>query len=322
MIARRPLLLGLASLPLLLAGCGRGEGTGGRTSIVFGEQRSMRPMGDASRVMEGAPYDFKWATFATPSVIFEAFRSGDVDVASSNDITILNAAANGVKLKIVGAMLGGLQKAVGIVVKKDLPVRTVKDLKGRKIIVSSARGGSGDNMLHGALREAGLSAGDVTISYAPFIDSIAAFKSDAIDVLVTNDPYLIVAEQHGGRVIRNGVGLNAGLALIVASDAALADPAKRAAIGDMLGRLDRGVDWARDHPEEYARYYARAFSVDLSLVEEMQRRTVFRMEPISPEIVALTQKVADGLVTGGFWPKPLDVRPFFDATVFQQKAPT
>jgi len=321
MIERRSLLFGLASLPLFLAGCGRGEqGSGGRTRIVFGEQRSMRPMGEASGAMKDAPYDFKWATFATPSVIFEGFRSGDIDVASSNDITILNAAANGVKFKIVAALRGGLQKGVGIVVRGDLPVRSVKELKGRKIIVSSARGGSGDNMLHGALREAGLSAGDVTISYAPFTDSLSAFRSNAVDVMVTNDPYLILAEQHGGRVLRDGQGLNAGLALVVASDAALADPAKRAAIADMLRRLDKGVDWSREHAEDYAEYYAKAYAVDLDLVRQMHQRSPLRLEEITPEIVTLTQKVADDLVVRGFWQKSLDVRPFFAATVFREGA--
>ena len=317
MTDRRSLLLALGALPLLASGCGSEEKSGGRTKLVFGEQRSMRPIGDASGVMAGAPYDFSWATFATPSVIFEAFRSGDVDLAASNDITILNAAANGVKLKFVAAMLGGLQKGVGLIVRGDLPVRSVRELKGHKIIVSSARGGSGDNMLHGALREAGLTPADVTISYAPFTDSLAAFRANAVEALVTNDPYLIVAQQHGGRLLRDGQGLNAGLALVVASDAALADPPKRAAIGDMLGRLAKGTEWTQTHAEQYARHYAKTYSIDLDLVRQMNQRSPLRLEPISPAIVTLTQKVADDLVERGFWEKPLDVRPFFDAAVMR-----
>lgn len=317
MIGRRGLLLGLASLPLVAAGCGRGGGSDGRTRIVFGEQRSLRPMGEASGVMDGAPYDFRWATFATPSVIFEAFRSGDIDVASSNDITILNAAANGVKFKIVAAMTGGLQRGVGLIARGDLPLRAVREVKGRRIIVSSARGGSGDTMLHKALREAGLSANDVSISYAPFTDALAAFKAGSIELLVTNDPYLIVAEQSGGRLLRDGRGLNAGLALVVTSDAALADPAKRSAVDDMLHRLQRGVDWSREHSEAYARYYAKTYSVDLDLVRRMQQRSILRLEPPTPAIVALTQTVADDLVVRGLWPKRRDVTPLFDTTLLR-----
>lgn len=316
MFARRHMLAVLGATPLFLAGCGKSEEGDGRTRIIFGEQRSMRPIGEASGVMKGAPYDFRWATFATPSTIFEAFRSGDIDVASSNDITILNAAKNGVKFKIVAAMRGGLQKGVGLIARGDSPVRSVRDVKGRKIIVSSARGGSGDNMLHGALLEAGLSPKDVEISYAPFTDSLSAFRSNAVELLVTNDPYLILAQQHGGRLLRDGQGLNAGLALVVASDEALADPKKRAAISDMLGRLDRGFDWAREHADEYAAYYAKAYSVDVALVKEMNTRSALRLDPITPEVAKLTQKVADDLVKRGFWEKPLDVAPFFDATVF------
>lgn len=319
MLARRNMLALMGTAPLFLAGCGKGDAGDGRTRIVFGEQRSMRPMGEASGVLKNTPYDFSWATFATPSTIFEAFRSGDVDVASSNDITILNAAANKVSLKIVAAMRGGLQKGVGLIARGDSSVRSVGDVKGRKIIVSSARGGSGDNMLHGALLEAGLTPKDVEISYAPFTDSLSAFRSNAVELLVTNDPYLILAEQHGGRLLRDGQGLNAGLALVVASNDALANPKKRAAITDMLGRLDRGVDWSRAHPDEYADYYSKAYSVDLALVKEMNERSALRLDPITPEIIALTQKVADDLLKRGFWDQSLDVAPFFDATVFPKE---
>lgn len=320
-IQRRHMLLGLAGLPLLLGSCGTGgEGEPGKTSLVFGEQRSMRPMAVSSHALDKLPYDFKWATFATPSVMFEAFRAGELDLSSSNDVTILNAAANDVKLKIVAALRGGLLRNLGIIVRKDSSVRTVRDLKGRKIIVSSARGGSGDNVLHGALREAGLKPSDVSISYAPFNDSLSAFRSNAVEILVTNDPYLILAQQHGGRLIRDGVGLNSGLALVVAADKSLADPAKRSAIGDVLGRLKTGVDWCRDNPEAYAAAYAKEFGLEVDLVRRMHERAPTRMLPITEDIIATEQKVADDLLAREFWDKPLVVRSFFDATLLSAGA--
>lgn len=312
-----------ASLALLLQGCGKNDAADAKTAakpvvkIVFGEQRNTRPIAEVAKVFDDAPYDFKWATFATPSVEFEAFRSGAIDLASSNDITVLNAANAGLKMKIVAAQAGSfLQKSVGIIVPKDSPIHSVAGLKGHHVVVSTARGGSGDNLLHGALKEAGLKPEDITISYAPFSDGLTAFQTGAVEVLVSNDPYLIVAEQAGGRVLRNGEGINSGLGLIAASEAALADPAKRAVIDDVLQRLSKAGDWVLQHPDDYAAYLAKDTGLDPKIARLVVERGSVHVQPISDEVIATEQKVADGLVARGLWPQPVDVRAFFDAGVY------
>ncbi len=312
---------GAAALALLLTlqACGGGKtaGDAGRTKVIFGEQRGTQFVAEAAHAMDGAPYDLQWATFATPSVLFEAFRSGAVDVASSNDVTILNAVASGTRMKIVAVIEGeSLLKGVGVIVQGSSPVQNIAGLKGRNIVVSSARGGSGDNMLHGALREAGVRPDEVSISYAPFPDSLSAFQSNSIDALVTNDPYLILAEQHGGRILRNGVGLNSGLSLIVASDAALADPAKRKVIADVLQRLGVASLWCLAHPDDYAKVFAKHTGVDLALANLIVQRGGTTIRPVSDTAIATEQKVADGLVERGLWPQHVDLRSAFDSTLF------
>ncbi len=311
----------LLLMTVLLQACGGGsspaEGSGGTTRIVFGEQRSTRPIAETAQAFKDAPYDFSFATFATPSTEFEAFRSGALDLASSNDITVLNAAASGLRLRIVARIWGSfLQKSVGIVVQGNSPLRSVAGLKGRRIVVSTARGGSGDNLLYGALKEAGLRYEDVSVSYAPFNDALTAFRSGDIEVLVTNDPYLILAEQQGGRVLRNGEGINSGLGLIVASDAALADPAKRAAIQDVLKRLQTAGEWVGQHPDAYAEFLAKDTGIELSLARAIVERGTAQIGAVSEADIAVEQKVADQLVERGLWKQPVDVRTYFDTTVY------
>lgn len=315
-----------AMLVLTTPGCGRHDAdraaapTKSAVKIVFGEQRNTRPIAEVAKVFDDAPYDFQWATFATPSVEFEAFRSGAIDLASSNDITVLNAASAGLKMKIVAAQAGSfLQKSVGIIVPRDSPIHSVAELKGHHVVVSTARGGSGDNLLHGALKEAGLRPDDVTISYAPFSDGLTAFQTGAVEVLVTNDPYLIVAEQVGGRVLRNGEGINSGLGLIAASDAALADPAKRAVIDDVLNRLSKAGDWVLQHPDEYAAYLSKDTGIDPKIARLMVERGTVHVQPVTEAVIAAEQKVADDLVARGLWSRPVEVRGFFDARVYTAK---
>ena len=322
MNATRTLALLLSAL--LLAACGKsGDRAGdagssaGKPSIVFGEQRNTRPIAEAAGTLKDAPYDFKFATFATPSTEFEAFRSGALDLASSNDITVLNAAQSGLKLKIVAEISGSfLQKSVGVIVQGNSQVKSIGELKGKKIVVSTARGGSGDNLLYGALKEAGLTQGDVSISYAPFNDALTAFRSGDIEILVTNDPYLILAEQVGGRVLRNGQGINSGLGLIAASEASLADPAKRAAIQDVLKRLTQAGEWVQQHPDEYAAFLVKDTGIELSLAKLLVARGSATVGPISETTITTEQKVADQLVERSLWSQPTDVRAYFDASVY------
>jgi len=316
------------SLALSTQGCGKPGAEGASAvpksavKIVFGEQRNTRPIAEVAKVFDDAPYDFQWATFATPSVEFEAFRSGAIDLASSNDITVLNAANAGLKMKIVATQAGSfLQKSVGIIVPKASPIHSVAELKGHHVVVSTARGGSGDNLLHGALKEAGLKPQDVTISYAPFSDGLTAFQSGAVEVLVTNDPYLIVAEQSGGRVLRNGEGINSGLGLIAASDAALADPAKRAAIADVLERLYKAGDWVIEHPDDYAAYLSKDTGLDPKIARLVVERGTVHVQAVTEAVIATEQKVADELVARGLWSQPVDVRRFFDPSVYIAGAP-
>jgi sulfonate transport system substrate-binding protein len=316
-------MLLVAGLVLVASGCGKHGADDAVASpksavkIVFGEQRNTRPIAEVAKVFDDAPYDFKWATFATPSVEFEAFRSGAIDLASSNDITVLNAANAGLKMKIVAAQAGSfLQKSVGIIVPKDSPIHSVAELKGHHVVVSTARGGSGDNLLHGSLKEAGLKPEDISISYAPFSDGLTAFQTGAVEVLVSNDPYLLVAEQAGGRVLRNGEGINSGLGLIAASEAALADPARRAVIDDVLARLSKAGDWVLQHPDEYAAFLAKDTGLDPKIARLVVERGTVHVQPISEAVIATEQKVADELVARGLWSKPVDVRGFFDASVY------
>ena len=312
----------------VLAACGKsgdaGSGAGSsvrKASIVFGEQRTTRPIAEAAGTLKDAPYDFKFATFATPSTEFEAFRSGALDLASSNDITVLNAAQTGLKLKIVGEISGSfLQQSVGVIVQGGSKIKSIGELKGKKIVVSTARGGSGDNLLYGALKEAGLKQSDVSISYAPFNDALTAFRSGDIEVLVTNDPFLILAEQAGGRVLRNGQGINSGLGLIAASEASLADPAKRAAIQDVLKRLAQAGEWVQQHPDEYAAFLVKDTGIELSLAKLLVARGSATVGPISEATITTEQKVADQLVERSLWSQPTDVRAYFDASVYPATA--
>ncbi|PIF27199.1 NMT1-like family protein [Acidovorax sp. 56] len=124
------------------------------------------------------------------------------------------------------------------------PKRLGTGSTGKTVIVSSARGSISQYQLYGALEEAGVKREEVTVKFVLPTDAAAAFASRQIDAWAIFDPYYTIALQQGGRILRDGRGINTALGFITATDTALADPAKRAAIVQYLDRLARAGEWA------------------------------------------------------------------------------
>ncbi|MDQ0625889.1 ABC-type nitrate/sulfonate/bicarbonate transport system substrate-binding protein [Paraburkholderia graminis] len=205
-------------------------------TLVLGDQAGgTRALVEAAKVLDDAPYAYRWANFQGAAPLFEAQRAGAVDLAPAGDLPVLAAAVGDPSLKIVATRVGsGTQ--LGILVGPRSTIRSVADLKGRTVFVSSARGSISQFQLYGALAEAGLSKDDVTVRFIFPVDAFAAFASGSIEVWATFDPYYGIAAQQGSRILRDGNGINSGPGFITASGNSLNDARKRAAIADVLKR--------------------------------------------------------------------------------------
>jgi len=311
--ARRSILLGAAAL----AACRGGESSLSRVKLTLGDQqRGLRIMADATGAFRNAPYQVAWANFVTPTPLFEAIASGFVDTALAVDNLILQSAILGRSLKIV-AVARASSRSIGIVVPGDSSIRSVKDLVGKNIVVSTTRGGTADSVLWAALAEAGVAAAKVRVGYMLQSDAMAAFLSRHVDAWVTNDPQLARVERAGGRVLRDGTGLFKAVSFFAIGEEARRDAGKRAAVGDALNRLADAGRWRNAHPADYLRVYTAQTGLD----PEIARITVARrggdvLEPITEATIRDAQAVADGYAARGLFPHSADVRPFFDATVF------
>src|SRR5690606_33450282 len=93
--------------------------------------------------------------------------------------------------------------AQAVVVKADSDVKTVADLKGRKIAFTKAAGVH--YLLIATLEKAGLSFKDITPAYLSPADGRAAFETGGVDAWVTWDPFLAAVQaQAPVRVLADG----------------------------------------------------------------------------------------------------------------------
>lgn len=276
--------------------------------LVFGDQAGgLRALAEAAHVLDGAPYPFRWANFQGAAPLFEAQRANAVDLAPAGDLPVLAAAIGDPSLKIVATRVG-TPSSLGIVVQADSPLRHVADLKGKTVVVSSARGSISQYQLYGALAEAGLTRDDVNVRFVLPVDAFAAFESRQLDVWATFDPYYGSAVQRGARVLRDGSGINTGLAFITASGAAAADLAKRPALIDALQRFQRAGAWAAGHPEAYAQVYATLTRLPIEAARIITVRSALKQRPVSDADIATLQRVADEAFEQRMLPAKVDVR--------------
>ncbi|MEM5453739.1 ABC transporter substrate-binding protein [Paraburkholderia phytofirmans] len=284
-------------------------------TLVLGDQAGgTRALSEAAKVLDGAPYAFRWANFQGAAPLFEAQRAGAVDLAPAGDLPVLAAAVGDPTLKIVATRVGSGEQ-LGILVAQDSKIRTVADLKGRTVFVSSARGSISQFQLYGALAEAGLSKDDVNVRFILPVDAFAAFASGSIDVWATFDPYYGIAVQRGARVLRDGTGINSGLGFITASGAALAEPRKRAAIADVLLRFQRAGDWALANPDAYAQIYATLTRSPLAAAKRITQRASLKQHFVNEADISALQKVADSANRDAILPRRIDVRAISDTHI-------
>jgi sulfonate transport system substrate-binding protein len=310
---RRSFLAGAAALGL--AACG-GAGKSGRTKLVLGDQvHLLQSKAEAAGVLDNLAYDIEWANFVGAAPLLEALNAGAVDTAPAGDLPVVLAASAGVLLKIVAGALSST-KDIAIIVPPGSPIRSVAALAGHRVIVSSARGSISHYLLLEALKEARVDRKAVDIGFMLPNDAAAAFAAGRVEAWATFGTYQIAADQRGARVLRDGQGINTGLTLVAASQAALDDPARRTALRDVFARLRQASIWAQANPAAYTRIFAEQTKVDpklAALVVERQNPLL-----IAPDaaVVKPLQRIVDRFYADGELPAHVDVASIVDNGIF------
>jgi len=326
--ARRSAMALLSGVALLLGGCGDAVETrstsaaptdlSGVTLMLGDQAKGLRTVVEAANALEGIDYKVQWANFQGAAPLFEALRAGAVDLAPAGDTPVLAAATGGTPLRIV-AVRRSQSRGIAILVPADSDIRTVADLKGRNVLVSSARGSIAQYLLIRALANAGVDEKDVKVGFVLPTDALSAFNAGQIEAWATFGIYQAFAEQQGARVLISGEGINTGLTFITASDEVLADPRKRKALSDVLQRFAKAFDWAREHPDEYAQVFAKVNDIPLEVSRRLRSWGDEALLPLEPQDVQALQQVDDLFVEKNIFPHRVDVQALTDDQVFSLK---
>lgn len=291
-----------------LSACSSDNGPEKSLTLKLGDQvKGLQVLAEASGAFEDTSYGIEWAQFQGAAPLFEAVKAGSVDTGYAAEVPTLQAISAGVPVKsIVGLQAEGNGNV--IIAQGDSEVNSIADLKGKTVTVSSAKGSIAEYLLVRALEDAGLKYSDVTVQYLLPTDAQAAFVSGNIDVWATFGIFGATGLSRGGKLLVDGTeGRTTGIGLLSATDTALADPAKKEALRDVVARLDKAVTWAQENQDEWAEAIAKANNTPLDtakiLVEQGTRSTT----ALTPDVIARIQAVADTMNGVGLLQPNVDV---------------
>ena len=244
-----------------------------------------------------------WIEFAAGPPLLEAMNAGSVDFGQVGDTPPIFAQAANAKIVYVAGQ--PVTNGQGILVKSGSPIRSLSDLKGKRI--GFTKGSSAQNVVVMALEKAGLQYSDITPVYLSPPDGAAAFARDSIDAWAVWDPYFAIGEARGGGTIlvsASEIGKTNSFYL-ANRDFAAAAPGTLSAI---IRVLQKSAAWAEAHRDDVGRLMAEVTGVDVEIQTIAARRSSFAIGKVTDDIVATQQALADRFFKLGLIPRAVSVR--------------
>jgi ABC-type nitrate/sulfonate/bicarbonate transport system substrate-binding protein len=208
--------------------------------------------------------------FDTGKTTRDAMIAGRVDIGVLGATPFIIGAAKGEMLGIGMSMYAGRTNAV--VAAKDRGIKTVADLKGRK--VASQLGSATDYVFENKiLPKYGLKKGDVQIVNTQFQNQVSALVSKSVDAFAGVEPFPSVAEVDGlGTVLLDYSEFDM-VPVILAANRPVLEHKHAAAVAFFRGWLD-AVDIMKKDPPRAAKivwnhFKSQGYEVKEAVIERM-----------------------------------------------------
>ena len=245
-----------------------------------------------------------WIEFPAGPQLLEALAVGALEFGLTGDSPPVFAQAAGKDLLYVGAEPPKPDSSA-LLVLGDCPLKTLADLKGKKIAVQ--KGSSAHYLLVRAVEKASLQWNDIQPIYLTPADARAAFERRSVDAWAIWDPFYAATELAiRPRALATGRDLASNNSFYLASRTFATDhTATLLVLFEELTRADRLVQQKRP---EAIKLIAEFSGLDAGVVSLfLQRRPPSPVGPLNTATVADQQRVANAFHRLGLIPKPVQV---------------
>lgn len=248
--------------------------------------------------------EVKWTEFPGGPQLLEGLNVGSVDFGTTGETPPVFAQAAGADLLYV-AYEPPAPTSEAILVAKDSPLRSVADLKGKKVALN--KGSNVHYLLVRALEEAGLKYSDIQPVYLPPSDARAAFERGSVDAWVIWDPFQAAAEQQlQARTLVDGKGLVSNHQFYLATRPYAEQHPE--VIETLVEEIRVIGEWVKAHNDETVAQVSPLLGLSPEITRLAVQRQSYGAQLITPEVVEAQQKIADTFTDLKLIPKKLSIK--------------
>ncbi|ADY55843.1 aliphatic sulfonates family ABC transporter, periplasmic ligand-binding protein [Syntrophobotulus glycolicus DSM 8271] len=251
----------------------------------------------------------KWSSFESGPPMNESFASGGQDIGLLGDTAAIIPRAAGQDTRIIGIASSSPQ-ALAILVRKDSPITSPKDLKGKK--VSVVKGSYAHHLLSLVLKNNGLTTDDIKFINMTQGDTATALTTGDIDAGTVWEPVITKLLDNGtARVLADGTGIKNGLLVSVATNKFAAQNPELIKI--YLKAYQRGAEYIQANLKEASQLIAEDVKLSPEQLEKVLAKFDFN-PAIKPEDIAELKKSEEFMKSAALINNDVDIDTFVDTT--------
>jgi sulfonate transport system substrate-binding protein len=322
--------LTLASLMALVSACSSGgstdpaavaAATGGSSGVVlnFGDQQQdFETLLQASGALAGASYKVNFIEFDSGPLVDAGFAAHRIDVGFMGDLPASLAAKSGLPAAAVA-----VEEPIGaqefLLAKPG--ITSIAQLRGKPVAYTT--GTAEQAFALRALNTAGLTQQDVQQVNVSLLQLGTVLQSGSADASVVSVEQKLDYEQtHPGATVlaTNDTVTPASYDYLLGTTAALADPGKLAAIGDLTKRLIKAENWAKSHQSRWITDYYVNVEHQTPAVAKLILAAggTANYVPITAGVQAALQNVVTLMASAGAIPRTYSVASLFNSVEAQR----
>lgn len=209
----------------------------------------------------------EWVLSLGSNKALEFLNGRSIDFGSTAGAAALIARANSIPIKSI--YVYSKPEWTALVTQKDSPIKTVQDLKGKRVAVT--RGTDPYIFLLRALDQNHMTDKDIKVVLLQHPDGKTALERGDVDAWAGLDPYMAQIEvENGARLFFRDADLNTYGVLNVREDFLNENPA---IAGRVLAVYERGRKWALQNPAELRAILAKAAKLSDPVAAKQLERT-------------------------------------------------
>lgn len=263
----------------------------------------LKAHGALEKRLQAQGVEVKWTEFTAGPQLLEALNVGAVDFGYVGEAPPVFAQAAGANF-VYSAYEIPTPNAEGLLVQKNAPIKTIAELKGKKIAFN--KGSDVHWLVVALLKKAGLNYHDIEPVYLAPADARAAFEKGAVDAWAVWDPFQAAAEkQIGARRLASGVGVVSHHQFFLSARPYAEKNGDIIKI--LLDEVSQEGNWIRTNLKEAAAQLAPIQGLEPDVIELSLRRYEHIFKPIDAKVLNEQQRIADAFFELKLIPRKLHV---------------